>query len=283
MVLLTILIPTYNYPNGVNRILSHFSFSTNYNLEIIICDDSTNDNVSKIVQIYSDIYGDKLKYFKNNQQLGAINNWNHLLELSTGHYTLLLHHDEYPEKTSFVSDLLSILQTNNYDILILGCLIKNNKSKNYYKHFPSFLQRFLIKYFLTYIFRRNFIGPVSCIIVRTGLYPKFNINLNWFVDVSLYYELLKKNYKVVFLDNLNMFSIQNEHYTISKSLKHNLKNITINEKNILLTTINTKSNFWLFDKPMNVFYILENILWKSFKVIYYMIWYFKKFKKNDRS
>jgi len=40
-------------------------------------------------------------YQRNDPPLGAVANWNGLIELATGRYILLIHHDEYPSQPDF--------------------------------------------------------------------------------------------------------------------------------------------------------------------------------------
>src|SRR6266446_10026845 len=93
--LLSILIPTYDYPEGVVRILRCLTPRLQDDVEIIISDDSPTSAVAESVAPFLDAC-DKIKYTHNARALGPCANWNALLERAAGEYCLLLHHDDIP-------------------------------------------------------------------------------------------------------------------------------------------------------------------------------------------
>ncbi len=96
--LVSILIPAYNRPHYLRLALESAINQTYPNIEIIICDDSTNMDVSVMLKPYLVRYPN-IKYFKNDTVL-FVKNWNKCFELSSGEYVNYLMDDDlfHPEK-----------------------------------------------------------------------------------------------------------------------------------------------------------------------------------------
>ncbi|KRE90231.1 hypothetical protein ASG89_07950 [Paenibacillus sp. Soil766] len=102
--LVSILIPSYNRPDYLRLALESAINQTYPNIEIIICDDSTDMGVWVMIQPYLAIYPN-VKYFKNDTVL-FVGNWNKCFELSTGEYVNYLMDDDlfHPEKIERMMD-----------------------------------------------------------------------------------------------------------------------------------------------------------------------------------
>jgi hypothetical protein len=128
----------------------------------------------------------------------------------------------------------------------------------------------------SYLFKRNFIGPTSCLIIRnSSANYLFDINLNWFVDVDFYYRLLtskKSNYE--FSNTAYILSYQDNTQSITNSFKSNLKQIIKNEHLYLKLKYPTLN----FSK----FKFFENIFWYSYKLIFYPFSFYLNFKINKK-
>ncbi|WP_243521144.1 glycosyltransferase [Bacillus pseudomycoides] len=97
--LVSILIPTYNRPVYFEQALKSAISQSYPNIEIIICDDSTNDETHQIVSAYLHTYP-FIKYFKNEQNIGGKQNFQLAFQRSTGEYINYLMDDDlfHPQK-----------------------------------------------------------------------------------------------------------------------------------------------------------------------------------------
>ncbi|MFC4182447.1 glycosyltransferase [Saccharococcus thermophilus] len=97
--LVSILIPTYNRPHYFELALQSALNQTYENIEIIVCDDSTNDETEKLVTKYTSKY-DNLTYIKNRTRLGQFENDIKLFNLAKGEYINYLMDDDlfHPQK-----------------------------------------------------------------------------------------------------------------------------------------------------------------------------------------
>ena len=179
---LTIAIPVYDYFEGFQRnikILDHQISSGEYSITIFISDDSNNSDVENFYR--AGFVKNPLYAFKKGPQKGAVANWNQCIEVNDSIYSLFIHTDEYVECEEFIRTLLPILETLEYDIIILP-LKKVTKTKSYF-HYPHFL-KYLFLLFPQLLFACNPFGSPSVFIFKNELCNKFDESLSWFVDVE---------------------------------------------------------------------------------------------------
>lgn len=254
---LSILIPAYNFPFGVLRILNTIDKSIASKIEIIISDDSKNDDLKKLISEYNL----KITYIYNTSALGPAKNWNTLLKKASGEYLYLTHHDEFPSSKFFFVNLLDFLDRDqNKDLLIFN-LIKINKNSRISLFLGNTLRKFLIFNFPYYLSLRNFIGPVSSICIRRNLYTPFNYNLKWLTDVLFYISIIEKRPRIHFFSNLTIVSEYDRTSSISSQLKSNPKFLSTDERCRLLK-LKPQLSFYLGTSlPSIVFRFLEPIFW----------------------
>lgn len=272
---LSILLPAYNYPDGIKSILLKIQvlkYENKSSYEVIIFDNSSNDHVYNLYKIYKtrlNIY-----YKKIPRSIGAVNNWNLLLKQCSGNFIYMIHHDDLPEQNFFFRDLIRrVQQFKNYDIFIYNCKLK---SKNFILNRPNFnfyFKKIIVNYFPQYLLRRNVVGSISNIVFRNKNIS-FNKKLLWLVDVDFYYRLIKTSNKIIFFKECNIISS----YQYSKSISSSLlkkNNKCFNEINFLkkyesYKFLNFYQNFLIrtFESliwysiviPFRVFYIVVNLI-----------------------
>ncbi|MGR5970150.1 glycosyltransferase family 2 protein [Bacillus paranthracis] len=106
--LVSVLIPTYNRPNYFKIALDSVLAQEYPNIEIIITDDSTNDEtysiVAPLIKSFSNIH-----YFKNSERLGGVKNFQQAFLRSKGEYINFLMDDDFfhPKKNWYHDETLS--------------------------------------------------------------------------------------------------------------------------------------------------------------------------------
>lgn len=263
---LSILIPAYNYADGVLRILERLGNYNHNQVEVIISDDSTNCELNDLIKHeYPD-----LKYIRNEPSLGPVFNWNQLLRKASGDYIWLVHHDEFPMENDFVEKLLDVIQSQpNVDVFVLKLNVIN--TMRFRRVFLNNQFRiFLINFFPTYLFFRNFIGPVSSLVFNRLVSDDFNTSLKWFVDIEFYMRMRKRTKKWILSNKLYISSEANRSLSITSSLKHEINYVKSHEYEIL--TCNYTYVYWLFMNPLfkSFFYFLDFLFWYSLKSISYL-------------
>jgi hypothetical protein len=266
---LIILIPTFNFVEGVKEILNRISLERYIIYRIIIFDNSTNSNIKNLCNKYK-TNGLNIEYKFNQPKLTPQNNWSDLLKFIyanlrsstqvTKFYFMLIHQDDIPTDNFFFKKIHDILRKNNPDIISLNTIINDKSFFNNRLHVESYFRHFLYKYFNKYIFLRNYLGPTSSLVFKSSLFikklPKFNNNLKWLIDVDFYARFILK--KRVYFSNL----------TIRSYVKNNIFSLTsllVNKKNIHDEELKILNKLYL-----NKYVILDFLFWYSIRTIQYL-------------
>jgi glycosyltransferase involved in cell wall biosynthesis len=110
----SILIPAYNAEKYISRSLnSVLNQITQYNYEIVICDDGSTDNT---VNIINEIKNDKVKLIKNDVNQKGIITRKKLIQEAQGDYIIWLDADDESEFNT-LSIIDEYVKDNKYDII----------------------------------------------------------------------------------------------------------------------------------------------------------------------
>lgn len=90
--LVSICIPTYNSARYLRESLDSIVNQTYTNKEIIVSDNASTDETKKIVEEYVEKY--KIKYYRNNRNIGGEANFTRCIELANGEYIAIFHSDD---------------------------------------------------------------------------------------------------------------------------------------------------------------------------------------------
>ena len=96
----SIVLATYNGASYLNEQIDSIIANTYTNWTIDICDDGSTDNTLEIAQEYQKQYPDKIRIFKNLEQLGVTRNFLEGAKRATGDYIMFCDQDDVwlPEK-----------------------------------------------------------------------------------------------------------------------------------------------------------------------------------------
>lgn len=263
---LSVLIPAYGYAEGVGKILSSFQDYPPDELEILISDDSRDEHVSQLVADFSRHYRGKLHYTKNRPGLGAAANWNSLLAQASGKYVLLLHHDEYPLGERFAQRALNLLSmAPEVDVFVMDCILMSSTGADVRPHLPRMIRKLVLKYLPAYLFKRNVVGPASCLIARRELYPRFDERLRWLVDVDAYFRLRQSTASWRVCGDLKIGSTLGRKDSITASIKDELKDLDAQERAYLVQKHPT-AGLWLRADAHRWARAAETVLWAFMRV-----------------
>jgi len=125
--LVTIGIPTYNRLDSyLKKAFSSALNQTYKNVEIIVSDNCSNDNTEAFFQSISDPH---LRYFRQNQNIGPINNYNYCLEQANGDYFLLLHDDDLIDEDFVEICMEGANNAKDYGIIRAGIRLIDDRNK----------------------------------------------------------------------------------------------------------------------------------------------------------
>jgi glycosyltransferase involved in cell wall biosynthesis len=105
----SIIIPTYNRANYLCQSVESALAQDYDDFEVIVSDNASSDNTPERIGKYSG--NRKLKYFRNDRNLGMVPNWRKALyEYANGDWTLVLDDDDYLIDNSYVSKAMRLLE-----------------------------------------------------------------------------------------------------------------------------------------------------------------------------
>jgi glycosyltransferase involved in cell wall biosynthesis len=119
MPLVSIGLPVFNGENGISCALDSLINQDYKNLEIIISDNASTDATKEICACYVK-KDSRVKYFRIENNLGAVWNFNRVFELAKGDYFMWAAHDDNREPT-FISACVEKLQISPRAVL---CQVK---------------------------------------------------------------------------------------------------------------------------------------------------------------
>ncbi len=221
--LLSILIPAFNHPAGVARIFERLEpLRDSTELEILVSDDSSDATAAALISACCASFPNAC-YRRQSPPLGAVANWNWLLDHARGYYSWLLHHDEAPADGAALARSLPFLAcADAADIWILACRVQHRPRANARLHFPPRWSAGLLRRWPTYLLRRNLVGPPSALIVRTTVYARYDPGLAWLVDVDAYIRCLQAARSVEAWPGPGVLSTLNNMTSITAALRPQL-------------------------------------------------------------
>jgi glycosyltransferase domain-containing protein len=117
--LVTIGLPTYNRPEGLQKCLDCILSQTYRHLEIIISDNcSTHEDVQRIILEYA-AKDDRVKPYRQRENIGLEENFNFVFSKSTADYFVWMSDDDYFD-TNYIEECVHFLEKNPGYVLCSG-------------------------------------------------------------------------------------------------------------------------------------------------------------------
>lgn len=205
----SICIPCYNNADEVQRLLSSIEEQTFQDFEVILTDDSTNEEIAGLA---CKCTIPRLRYVHNPRPLGHIFNWNRALELAEGDYIKIMFSDDWFTSCDSLEKMAALLDQNPEASLAFCGTMQVSESRSYARAPEQwYLDRLQDDY--RHLFLGNEIGAPSATLYRAcGAY--FDEKSNWASDMFLYFTILEKNPRFAFTpEPLISIGIHEEQYT----------------------------------------------------------------------
>ena len=221
--LLSILVPAFNHPAGIARIFEQLqTLRGSVDLEILVSDDSSDAAAAALIGATCASFPN-VSYSRHCPPLGAVANWNWLLDQARGRYSWLLHHDEAPADGAALARSLPLLaRSDAADVWILACHVGARPGSRARLHFPPRCSAALLRRWPAYLLRRNLIGPPSALVVRSAFYARFNPGLAWLVDVEAYTRTLQGAHSIAAWPGPGVLSTLDNMASITTALRPRL-------------------------------------------------------------
>lgn len=279
--IISVLIPTYNRAQELEKALVSVFKNEFSNLEIIVYDNNSNDNTKEVIEKFQDQYP-YLKYYCQSENVGPLENWKSSLNVASGKFIHWLWSDDWVENC-FYKKMYEKVEKESADIVF--CSIKttnfegnwekitfNNGNRSY--NSMDFLKKYLkgFKYPLS---------PAACILKAKyckEILNNFivldtkNINVNKYgtgYDALMILENIYNSQKIVFInDQLINFRFHKNSISVAESGSGNQSRYALSRL------------VWAKNKGISLWYGRYDLLRLLFYKKYYELYHLKKILNN---
>jgi glycosyltransferase involved in cell wall biosynthesis len=214
--LVSICIPVYNRPELIKRAIDSCLNQTYEHIEVVVVDDASTDATPEVIQSYA-AKDKRVKYYRNEKNLGMVPNWLRTFELATGDYVQHLGSDDRLSR-NFTEEKVRIFEKYP-DVAFVNCGIRT-----YLDHSgktPTFLNetnyssgRYTTDYVLSHFYKKPAMISTACTVRRGDMLKNFSTTIpnQWgyddmyakygkIMDNFVFLKILTKYRFMYFLDN----------------------------------------------------------------------------------
>ncbi|MEO8116452.1 MAG: glycosyltransferase family 2 protein [Bacteroidota bacterium] len=194
---ISICIPAYKRVDSLKRLFDSIKIQTFNDFEVIITDDSPDDSVRNLAEIFKEKIS--LKYFKNIDTLGTPANWNACIDMASGEWIKIMHDDDwFANENSLALFAARINDGGKFIFCNYLSIDEENKVSKKSAISNSWKTRITEEPYTLYA--KNMIGPPSVTLIHTSIMEKFDTDLKWLVDVDFYISVLSKEKKIIHIN-----------------------------------------------------------------------------------
>ena len=193
----SICIPAYRLAEPVLKALESVRIQTFRDYEVVVTDDSPDDSVERALETMD--FSGRLRYQKNQQRLGAPENWNESIRLARGEYIKILHHDDWFAGENSLAAFVDLLDTDpqaDFGFSASADCLAGGEARRVHCASRSALCR--LEADPKRLFHGNVVGSPSATIFRSSVNERFDPRLRWVVDIDFYIRILRANRRFAF-------------------------------------------------------------------------------------
>jgi len=182
---ISICVPVYKMKNNLCEkflveYLSHLMYQTFKNFDVIVSDQSEDDNLKKICDAFSHVLD--IKHIKNTSGIkNAANNVNHAVKNSTGKIVKLLYVDDFFVDPKALEKIKNAFDANPEQKWLIAGFINSNQERTH------FYNSRMPRYDQTFVNGDNSTGNPSNYSIRRECAIEMDENLFWVVDGEYFY------------------------------------------------------------------------------------------------
>lgn len=267
--MVSICIPTYNNLEAFKRCLDSVLKQKFSDYELIVSDDSTNEEINNYLRTLS---LPQLTYLRNTPALGSPSNWNNTLRHAKRKYIKILHHDDFFSDELALGKFVKALETHpKASFAFSYSLIWFRRQNTNYTNKQTRTQLNRLKEGAEFLFFRNVIGAPSTTFFRNQPDILFKPEYKWLVDVDFYIRYLEKYPDFVAIPEALVTVVDGEEGQVTRSVSENKERVITESlglfAEIYSNKLNTKKAWLFFEELFTRFGIMEQAtLSKEFKV-----------------
>lgn len=205
---------TYGHENYIRQAIEGVLMQeTDFEFDLIIADDCSPDDTSKIVEdiIKNHIKGYRIKYFRHKENMGMKANGMFAFEQCYGKYIAICEGDDYWTDPFKLQKQVDFLEANPEFSLCTGGYSEYNS--NTYESQEYVLDNFGIFNGLGFVFtledmKKNWVTKtLTCLFLKSEVENVDFLKYNLFRDVHLFYHLLKEKKGFYFKSNFGIYNV----------------------------------------------------------------------------
>jgi glycosyltransferase involved in cell wall biosynthesis len=107
--LVSVVVPCYKFGHLLPECVSSILAQTYQNFEVLIMDNCSPDNTPEVAQSFGD---PRLRYIRNESNIGHLRNFNKGITMSRGKYVLLVHADDFLVNSRLLERFVGVMERN---------------------------------------------------------------------------------------------------------------------------------------------------------------------------
>jgi glycosyltransferase involved in cell wall biosynthesis len=199
--LVSICIPAYQHIDYLERLLNSIFIQTFKDFEVVITDDSLDDNVKILLKKFTSNF--KIYYYKNEVALGTPENWNEAIRKANGDWIKLMHNDDWFATNDALQTFYDAIQQNPSTDFFFSAFQNvevNSGTKQVVR--MSFADKLFFKSNPYHLLKKVYIGNPSCTIVRKKLNIWYDKRYKFIVDFDYYIRVIQQTKMPVYIDKI---------------------------------------------------------------------------------
>lgn len=184
MPFISICIPAYKRSAYLQRLLDSIVIQSYQDYEVIVTDDSPDDEVNDMVKSFSDKIS--IRYHRNEITLGTPANWNAGIGLAKGTWIKLMHDDDWFADATSLQQFADAAMLGKSDFIFSAY---NNVFENTKAQKIVFPDKFRLKQAMqepAVLLAKNFIGHPSVTLHKNDGKFMYDTQMKWLVDIDMY-------------------------------------------------------------------------------------------------
>ena len=186
---ISICIPAYKNAAYLDVLLHSIELQGFSDYEVIVSDDSPNDEVEILCRKYSSKF--LMIYHKNSPPKGSPANWNTGIKMANGKWIKLMHDDDWFSSDTSLADFAKAAQENAHSLLIFSgySLYEDGVFKS--NNIITALIENQLRRSPLILFKKNYIGHPSTTLIKNEPMEWYDEKVKWVVDFEFYIRMLK--------------------------------------------------------------------------------------------
>lgn len=213
--LASVCIPAYNNAAYIKETIDSILNQTYPNFELVICDDNSKDDTAKVIENIKD---SRIKFYKNEKNLGMSGNWNNCLRKCQGEFIKLVCADDMlakdcleKEVRALIGHPTAVLAESDTQLVDL-----KGRQKGFYKRYRTSGLTDGRKIARAGFFVKNYFGPPLANTFRRSVIEKtggFDPWYTYILDYDFWVQAACLGDVYIIHEPLNYFRVRNDSNT----------------------------------------------------------------------